>query len=234
MKLISDQFAFFGLKASQPIYRWMDNPAIVNTRQIALTAIMSALAIVVAYSRGLAATSLPGVFEFMTVLIFISGFCFGGLVGGSVGVISLTIYMLVPYPMAHPAAWLYTTSPILLVVMAALGALFGLAGAYSTRFLKPEGWGRFSLALAAIGFALTFTYDILSSLGFALAYPAFTDPIQAVYLTFVPLYYPWPPIIHTATNTVIFAVVAPPLIQAINKLPEVLNSRDTKQKTARA
>jgi uncharacterized membrane protein len=209
----------------------MDNPATMNARQVALIAVMSALAIVIAYSRGLAISSLPGVFEFMTVLIFISGFCFGSLVGVSVGIISLSIYMLVPYPFAHPAAWLYTISPILLLVMAALGALFGLAGAISSKILKPAGWGRFSLSLAVIGFALTLTYDIVSSLGFALAYPAFSDPIQAIYLTFIPLYYPWPPIIHTFTNTVIFAVIAPPLIQGIKKLPETLNTSETKQKT---
>ena len=203
----------------------------MNARQVALIAVMSALAIVVAYSRGLAISSLPGVFEFMTVLIFISGFCFGSLVGVSVGIISLSIYMLVPYPFAHPAAWLYTISPILLLVMAALGALFGLAGALSSKILKPAGWGRFSLSLAVIGFALTLTYDIVSSLGFALAYPAFSDPIQAIYLTFIPLYYPWPPIIHTFTNTIIFAVIAPPLIQGIRKLPETLNTGETKQKT---
>ena len=203
----------------------------MNAKQVALIAVMSALAIVTAYSRGLAISSLPGVFEFMTVLIFISGFCFGSLVGVSVGIISLSIYMLVPYPFAHPAAWLYTISPILLLVMAALGALFGLAGALSSKILKPAGWGRFSLSLAVIGFALTLTYDIVSSLGFALAYPAFSDPIQAIYLTFIPLYYPWPPIIHTFTNTIIFAVIAPPLIQGIRKLPETLNTGETKQKT---
>ncbi|MCX6654586.1 MAG: hypothetical protein NTY03_05635, partial [Candidatus Bathyarchaeota archaeon] len=121
--------------------------------------------------------------------------------------------------------------PILLLVMVALGALFGLAGALSSKILKPAGWGRFSLSLAIIGFALTLTYDLVSSLGFALAYPAFSDPIQAIYLTFIPLYYPWPPIIHTITNTVIFAVIAPPLIQGIKKLPETLNTGETKQKT---
>jgi uncharacterized membrane protein len=209
----------------------MDNPAIMNARQVSLIAVMSALSIAIAYSKGLAISSLPGVFEFMTVLIFISGFCFGSLVGVSVGIISLSIYMLVPYPFAHPAAWLYTISPILLLVMVALGALFGLAGALSSKILKPAGWGRFSLSLAIIGFALTLTYDLVSSLGFALAYPAFSDPIQAIYLTFIPLYYPWPPIIHTITNTVIFAVIAPPLIQGIKKLPETLNTGETKQKT---
>jgi hypothetical protein len=210
----------------------MDDPANMNTRQIALTAVMSALTIAIAYSKGLAATSLPGVFEFMTVLIFISGFCFGALVGVSVGAISLSIYMMVPYPLAHPAAWLYTTSPVLLVVMAILGIMFGFVGALSSRVLHPRDWGKFSIALAIIGFALTFTYDVVSSLGFALAYPAFSDPIQAIYLTFIPLYYPWPPIIHTVTNTIIFAVIAPPLIQAVTKLPEILNSSEIKQKMA--
>ncbi len=204
----------------------------MNTKQIALIAVMSALAIVVAYSRGLAASSLPGVFEFMTVLIFIAGFCFGAGVGASVGVISLTIYMLVPYPLAHPAAWLYTTSPVLLLVMAAIGGLFGVAGAFSSRVLKPAGWGRFSLSLAAVGFALTLFYDVASSAGFAIAYGF--PLVESIYLTFVPLYYAWPPIVHTFTNTVIFAVVAPPLIQGVQRLPEMLNSREAELKASPA
>ncbi len=204
----------------------------MNAKQIALVAVMSALAIVVAYSRGLAASSLPGVFEFMTMLIFVAGFCFGAGVGAMVGLVSLTIYMLVPYPLAHPAAWLYTTSPVLLLVMAALGALFGVAGSLSSRVLKPSGWGRFSLSLAAIGFALTFLYDITSSAGFAFAYGF--PLVESIYLTFVPLYYAWPPIVHTVTNTLIFAVVAPPLIQGVQRLPEMLNSSKAKQKAAPA
>lgn len=204
----------------------------MNSKQVALTAVMSALAIVVAYSRGLAISSLPGVFELMTVLIFISGFCFGGAVGGSVGVISLSVYMLIPYPFAHPAAWLYSTSPVLLVVMAALGAMFGLAGALASKTLKPDNWKRFSLSLGVLGFALTFAYDVLSSLGFALAYQL--DLVQTISLTFVPLYYPWPPIVHTVTNTLIFALIAPPIIQGIRRLPETLNTGGPKQNQVKA
>ena len=100
--------------------------ASLNSRKVSLIAIMSAVSIVVAYSKGLALASLPGVIEFMTVLIFITGYCFGTLVGGSVGVIALTIYMLIPSPFAHPADWLFSTSPILLVVMALLGGMFGV------------------------------------------------------------------------------------------------------------
>jgi uncharacterized membrane protein len=74
----------------------------MNSRQASITAVMSALAIVVAYSRRLAISTLPGVFELMTAMIFIAGFCFGAAVGVSVGIISLSIYMLVPYPSPIP------------------------------------------------------------------------------------------------------------------------------------
>lgn len=198
----------------------------MNTRRLALTSILSALTVALSYSRGLAAPSLPGVFEFMTVSIFISGFCFGSTVGGVIGLVSLTVYMLIPYPLAHPAAWLYTTSPILLAVMALLGSIFGVSGAYTSKIIKPSD-KRFPLKLGLIGLALTFIYDIVSSLGFALAYPAFTDPLQAIYLTFIPLYYPWPPIIHTFTNAIIFGLIAPVIIRAVNRLPETLNIRDS-------
>lgn len=193
----------------------------ISTRQVSLIAVMSAASIVVSYSKGLAAPSLPGVFEFMTVLIFVTGYCFGGLVGASVGVISLAIYMLIPFPFAHPAAWLFSISPVLLVVMALLGGMFGLGGALTSKFMNPRRSVRFTLCLALIGMGLTFVYDIVSSVGFALAYPAFTNVWQSIVLTFVPLYYPWPPIVHTATNAIIFAAVAPVLIVAIKSLPEV-------------
>ena len=203
---------------------------LMSTRQIALTAMMSAASIAVAYSRGLAAPFLPGVFEFMTVLIFVSGFCFGWLVGTAVGVITLAVYMLVPYPFAHPSAWMFTISPILLAVMSILGGMFGVAGAASSRLVKPQRSWQFAFTLALLGLGLTFVYDVMSSVGFALAYPAFTNIWQAVVLTFLPLYYPWPPIIHTATNTIIFATVAPILITTIRALPEAVGLPSLKKK----
>lgn len=197
----------------------------MNTRQVALIAVMTAASIVVAYSKEITTPFLPGVYEFMTVLLFVSGFSFGWAVGASIGVVALTIYMLVPYPFAHPAAWLFTISPILLVVMALLGGMFGAAGAAASRLLKPQKRLRFVIALALLGFGLTFAYDVLSSVGFALAYPVFSTVWGAIVLTFVPLYYPWPPIIHTVTNTIIFATVAPALILSIKKLPISVNPR---------
>jgi hypothetical protein len=191
----------------------------LGSRKASLIAMMSAVSILVAYSKGLAIASLPGVVEFMTVLIFITGYCFGALVGGSVGVIALTIYMLIPFPFAHPSAWLFSLSPILLVVMALLGGMFGVGGAYTAKFTKPGRDKRFTFTLAVVGLILTFVFDVMSSVGFALAYPAFTTIWQPIIYTFIPLFQPYPPIIHTVTNAIIFALVAPVIITAIKTLP---------------
>ena len=119
---------------------------------------------------------------------------------------------------------MYSISLVLLVVMAGLGLLFGVASAAASRVLDPVKVKRFVVVMAALGFSLTFAYDILSSIGFALAYPAFESVWDAIVLTFVPLYMPWPPIVHTVTNTVIFAILVPPLIGAIRLFPETLNT----------
>lgn len=188
----------------------------MDTKKLALTTVLSAVTIVIAYARGLGLASLPGLVEFMTVLIFVSGFCFGWVVGGCVGFIAVTIYMLIPYPFAHPAAWLFTISPILLFVMGALGALYGIVGGVFGKLHNPAKINiKFIAELSLLGFILTFIYDIFSSIGFYMAYPVYPSVWDAIYLTFIPLYYPYPPIIHTATNTVVFAIVAPALIHAI-------------------
>ena len=188
----------------------------MDAKKLALTTALSAVTIVIAYARGLGLASLPGLVEFMTVLIFVSGFCFGWVVGGCVGFIAVTIYMLIPYPFAHPAAWLFTISPILLFVMGALGALYGIVGGVFGKLHNPAKINiKFIAELSLLGFILTFIYDVFSSIGFYMAYPVYPSVWDAIYLTFIPLYYPYPPIIHTATNTVVFAILAPALIHAI-------------------
>jgi hypothetical protein len=151
-------------------------------------------------------------------------------VGGFVGVIAITIYMLIPYPFAHPAAWLFTISPVLLFVMALLGALFGVVGGFFGRLRNPvEISVRFVAELGFLGFMLTFMYDVLSSVGFYLAYPVYASVWEAIYLTFIPLYYPYPPIIHTITNTIVFVTIAPALIHAIRAFSGYFKASSPKQ-----
>ncbi|MFP3984981.1 MAG: hypothetical protein ACLFU9_03310 [Candidatus Bathyarchaeia archaeon] len=200
----------------------MDYPTMIrfNTRKIALASALTAATIVLAYARGLGMASLPGVVEFMTVAIFVTGFCFGWAMGLVVGSVAVTLYMMIPSPFAHPAAWIFTISPILLFVMAMLGALFGVVGGILGKLRNPNKKGaKFVFEMALWGGILTFIYDVFSSVGFYLAYPVYSSVFEAIFLTFIPLYYPYPPIIHTVTNTIVFALVATPLIMAIQSLP---------------
>jgi hypothetical protein len=188
---------------------------------------MSALTVAVAYGRGLALPILPGLVDFMSVIIFVNGFCFGYFAGGVIGGISMIIYMMIPFPFAHPSAWLFTISPILLMVQGALGAMYGIVGG-----LWGRRWGQkqvstnlmFVVKIALFGLLLTFIYQIISSIGFYFAYPVYRNVWEAIYLTFIPLYYPYPPITQVFTNTIIFAFLGTPLIVAINKLPISWNS----------
>lgn len=189
----------------------------MNAKKIALVSVFSALCIVVGYARGVAISYLPGLIEFMAVMIFVSGYMFGWHVGTLNGAIALAVYMLIPYPFAHPAAWLFTISPVLLVVMSGLGALYGLAGGIIGKKRKLDKITiKFSVEMGFWGLALTFVYDVLSSVGFYLAYPAYYISVwQSIYFTFIPLLYPYPPIAHTFVNALIFATVVPPLVKAI-------------------
>lgn len=192
----------------------------MDVKEVAFISIFSALTIVVAYAKGLSIPFLPGAVEFMTVIIFVSGFIFGWLIGGIIGALATTIYMLIPTPFAHPAAWFFTISPVLLVVMAALGSLYGIVGGIVGKWRNPKKIGyKFAIEMGLCGVILTFTYDVLSSVGFYLAYPVYPSVWHAIYLTFIPLYYLYPPIIHTVTNTIVFAIISPPLIKAIKTLP---------------
>ncbi len=192
----------------------------MDARKIALISTMSAVAVVVSYGKGLAIPFLPGLIEFTTVIVFVTGFCFGKITGGVVGMLSMIINMLVPYPFAHPASWIFTISPILLAAEALLGGMYGVAGGFLGKrwSLEEDKKWKLTAKLSLAGFVLTFVYQILSSIGFYLAYPVYPSVWEAIYLTFIPLYYPYPPIIHAITNPVIFASIGTAAIYAIKRL----------------
>ena len=193
----------------------------MDAKKVALIAVLSAVTIVIGFGKGLSLSALPGLMEFMTVMIFVSGFCFGWIIGGVVGGIATTIYMLVPAPFTNPAAYIFVISPVLLVVMAILGALYGVVGGLLGKWRNPDKKKLIFVAeMAFWGFVLTFIYDVFSSVGFYLAYPVYSSVFEAIYLTFIPLYLPYPPIVHTFTNTIIFALIAPALIIAIQSLQQ--------------
>jgi LytS/YehU family sensor histidine kinase len=203
----------------------MDYPTYMQlkAKDLALISVFSAVCIVVGYGKDVALASFPGLVEFMTVLIFVGGLLFGYVVGALIGAISMTVYMLIPYAITHPAAFLTMISPVLLTVMIGLGALFGyVGGLLGKRYTPMKINSRLLAEMALWGFMLTFFYDVMGSVGFYIAYPIFyTSVWEAIYLTFIPLYLPYPPIIHTFTNTMVFAFLVPPLVKALRNCPGI-------------
>jgi hypothetical protein len=95
-----------------------------------------------------------------------------------------------------------------------------VVGAILGRLHNPaKATPKFVAEMAFFGFILTFTYDILSSVGFYVAYFVYPSVWDAIYLAFVPALLPYPLIIHTVTNTVVFMLVAPALTVALQALP---------------
>ena len=197
---------------------------LLKAKDVALISVFSALCVVIGYIKVSSLFSLPNVVEFTAVLVFVSGLMFGWVVGALAGAISVAIITLIPYPLTSPAAFLFVTPPILLAVMIGLGALYGIVGGilgkrYSTKKMSR----RMIVELAFLGFLLTFTYDVLGSVGFYLAYSVYYSSVwEAILWNFIPtIYMPYPPIIHTFTNSVIFALLVPPLVKAIGRLQGV-------------
>jgi len=196
----------------------------LEAKDVALISVFSALCVVIGYVKVSSLFSLPNVVEFTAVLVFVSGLMFGWVVGALDGAISVAIITLIPYPLTSPAAFLFVTPPILLAVMIGLGALYGIVGGILGKRYSAKKMSRRMIAeLAFLGFLLTFTYDVLGSVGFYLAYSVYYNSVwEAILWTFIPtIYMPYPPIIHTFTNTVIFALLVPPLVKAIGRLQGV-------------
>jgi len=196
----------------------------LKAKDVALISVFSALCVVIGYIKISSLFSLPNVVEFTAVLVFVSGLMFGWVVGALDGAISVAIITLIPYPLTSPAAFLFVTPPILLAVMIGLGALYGIVGGIlGKRYSVKKMSRRMVVELAFLGFLLTFTYDVLGSVGFYLAYSIYYSSVwEAILWTFIPTFYmPYPPIIHTFTNTVIFALLVPPLVKAIGRLQGV-------------
>ncbi|MEM4700177.1 MAG: hypothetical protein QXT74_04410 [Candidatus Nezhaarchaeales archaeon] len=170
----------------------------MRSRKVAGVAVMTALATASAY----ATAAIPNV-TLMDVVVFVSGWILGAAGGATVGCLSWVVYgLLNPYGF-NLVVWVATTS---------CEALYGLAGGLARR-LAPHPLGRSAdgaAMLGALGFACTFTYDVITNAAFALA---FNVPL----LTALALGAPFA-LVHEVSNFLLFALVAPPALRAVGSL----------------
>jgi len=182
----------------------LSNLIAMNSKKIAIITILAALSIATNYAM------LPFFnIKFMDFIVFVSGFCFGPLVGGFIGITSWAIYgSLNPLGFSLPV-WISTMFT---------EAIFGIAGGLSARFIKlpkhsslnKNKMGTYVL-FGAISMVLTLIYDFITNIAYAYAYGI--NIIVALIVGFVPF-----GIVHLLSNMILFSVGCVPTINTIAKI----------------
>jgi hypothetical protein len=176
----------------------LSNPVESATQRASIIAVMTAACITSNYL-------LIGVvnIKFMDLIVFVSGFAFGPMVGASVGIMTWLVYgTLNPYGFSLP-----------ILIATSLGeSLYGIAGGLmGNRGTKEIGKGvTASLKFAITGFLLTFVYDLITNIVSGLSVGI---PLNIALITGLPF-----AIAHEFSNTAFFFLGALPLITAIGRL----------------
>jgi hypothetical protein len=173
----------------------------LSARQLAWSGVLIALAIVLK----LPILSVPNV-EFLTFVIFSSGYLLGMIEGMIVGVISMSIYTSIITPYGLPPL------PIALAQILSM-ALTGFAGGIIYRLELLNLFKSFFpyLIMGFIGLTLTLVYDLLTNLAVAYVMGQFI-PVMIAAIPFVT--------IHLLSNFVIFLVFTP-LLQKMSRVRPV-------------
>lgn len=143
-------------------------------------------------------------FKAMDLLVFVSGFVFGPLIGASVGVLVWAVYgILNPYGFV-PQIWIATMLS---------ESIYGLAGGAFARWMPAADYlthkTGLSILFGAAGFFLTFLYDLVTNVVFALT---FNIPIIAALIAGIPF-----AIIHEVSNAALFGMCSAPLISILSR-----------------
>ena len=175
----------------------------MNSRKIAIIATLSGLSVATNY----ALISLPNI-KLMDLIVFVSGFCFGPMVGALTGIIPWTVYgTLNPQGFSLPV-WLATMLS---------ESIYGLAGALVRRSMNPgelkgsKWWFNLSIFFGFLSVFLTFAYDLMTN--FVFGYFSNSNVIFSVVFGFVTF-----GLVHMISNAFFFGVGCVPLINALLKV----------------
>lgn len=176
----------------------------MHSRKIAIIAILVALSIGTNYAM----LSMPNV-KFMDLIVFVSGFCFGPVIGMLTGILSWMVYGTL-----NPQGFLL---PIWVATMLS-ETLYGLAGALIRRTISPRELSEFkSLNLnrgvffGISGIFLTFAYDLITNIVFG--YVGNMSIEFAVIFGFVTF-----GLVHMISNGLFFGLCCGPAINALLRI----------------
>lgn len=143
-------------------------------------------------------------FKVMDLLVFVSGFVFGPIIGASIGVLTWMVYgVLNPYGFV-PQIWVATMLS---------ETIYGITGGVLAKLISVSDYSSNRVGLrvlfGATGFLLTFLYDLITNVAFALT---FGVPIIAALIAGVPF-----ALIHELSNLILFGACSTPLISILEK-----------------
>jgi len=172
----------------------------MNTFKVAIIATLVALSIATNYV-------LIGVhnIKLMDFTVFVGGFCFGPIIGASIGVLSWLIYgTLNPYGFV-PQVWLATMLA---------ESIYGIVGGFLGKSLTSTNFNgqqlKLSVFFATMGFLPTVIYDLITNVVYA---SSFNVPIVAAIFVGAPF-----TVLHEVANAAIFGVCSVPMITALERL----------------
>jgi len=172
----------------------------MNSFKIAIIATLVALSIATNYV-------LIGVsnIKLMDFIVFVGGFCFGSIIGASIGVLSWLIYGLInPYGFV-PQIWLATMLT---------ESIYGIVGGFLGKSLASTNFDgqrlKLSVFFATVGFLPTVLYDLITNVVYA---SSFNVPLVAAIFVGAPF-----TVLHEVANAAIFGVCSVPMITALQKL----------------
>jgi hypothetical protein len=172
----------------------------MNARKVALISTLIAVCI----GSNYVLVGVPNV-KLMDFIVFVGGYCLGPLTGVVLGALTWVVYGTInPYGFV-PQIWLAT-----MLSESIYGAVGGILG---KRFASQRFDGqhaRFSVFFGITGCFITFAYDSIVNIVYALV---FSIPIIAALVLGTPFQ-----IIHVLSNTIIFAGGSIPFIRIVNKL----------------
>jgi LytS/YehU family sensor histidine kinase len=167
--------------------------------RVALIAIFAALAI----GGNYALSAIPNV-ELSSVMVFLSGFLFGPIIGALVGFTSMVIYQF-----WNP--WGAFIPPIGLAVIGCT-IFFGIIGGILGKALQRLDYSdqRWLLLPALFGVLLTLFYDLVTNFAYSLS---FGVPFIIALITGFPYL-----LIHIISNGLLFGLLTQPVSRAIQNL----------------
>ncbi len=177
---------------------WIDNPTItMNVRKVALVTILVALSVATNYAL-IAVTNVT----IMDLIVFVSGFFFGPILGAIVGMFSWMIYGVInPYGFVPQ---IYVATILAETIYGLLGGLLGrklLTSRINVQDLK------LSLFFGIIGFTSTMIWDLVTTVVYALT---FDQPVIPTVVLGVPF-----TLTHELSNAAFFILGCVPIIIAV-------------------